>query len=126
MGVPSMELPILYALTWPERVPDSGVPSFDPVALGGLSFEAVRHDDFPMLQLGIAAGRRGGSAPAVFNAANEVAVAQFLAGRLRFSGIAERVSAALHELTDAPGDSLDDLLRADTAARAHVNAQVGC
>ena len=64
--------------------------------------------------------------PAVFNAANEVAVAHFLAGRLSFSGIAERVSAALHEFADAPGASLDDLLRADAAARDHVNAQVGC
>lgn len=126
MGVPSMELPILYALTYPERVPDSGVPSFDPVALGSLSFETVRYADFPMLQLGIDAGRRGGAAPAVFNAANEVAVAHFLAGRLSFSGIAERVSAALHEFAGAPGASLDELLRADAAARDHVNAQVGC
>ncbi len=126
MGVPSMELPILYALTYPERVPDSGVPSFDPVALGGLSFETVRYEDFPMLQLGIDAGRRGGAAPAVFNAANEVAVAHFLAGRLSFSGIAERVSAALHEFAGAPGTSLEELLLADGAARDHVNAQVGC
>ena len=125
MGVPSMELPILYALTYPERVPDSGVPSFDPVALGSLSFETVRYADFPMLQLGIDAGRRGGAAPAVFNAANEVAVAHFLAGRLSFSGIAECVSAALHEFAGAPGASLDELLRADAAARDHVNAQVG-
>ncbi|WP_411282374.1 1-deoxy-D-xylulose-5-phosphate reductoisomerase [Gemmatimonas sp.] len=126
MGVPSMELPILYALTYPERVPDSGVPSFDPVALGGLSFETVRYKDFPMLQLGIDAGRRGGAAPAVFNAANEIAVVHFLAGRLSFSGIAERVSAALQEFAGAPGTSLDDLLQADAAARDHVNAQVGC
>lgn len=126
MGVPSMELPILYALTYPERVPDSGVPSFDPVALGDLSFETVRYDDFPLLRLGIDAGRRGAAAPAVFNAANEVAVAHFLAGRLSFSGIAVRVSAALNELAGAPGTSLDDLLQADAAARDHVNAQVGC
>jgi 1-deoxy-D-xylulose-5-phosphate reductoisomerase len=125
MGVPSMELPILYALTYPERVPDSGVPSFDPVALGSLSFEKVRYADFPMLRLGIDAGRSGGAAPAVCNAANEVAVAHFLAGRLSFSGIAERVSAALHEFAGAPGTSLDALLRADAAARDHVNAQVG-
>jgi 1-deoxy-D-xylulose-5-phosphate reductoisomerase len=90
-----------------------------------LSFETVRYADFPMLQLGINAGRRGGAAPAVFNAANEVAVAHFLAGRLSFSGIAERVSAALHEFAGAPGASLDELLRADAAARDHVNAQVG-
>lgn len=129
MGVPSMELPILYALTWPERVPDNGVPSFDPVALGGLTFEAVRHDAFPMLALGIDAGRKGGAAPAVYNAANEEAVAHFLSGRLSFSGIAERVRAALEAHGDLPGDSLDALLVADAAARAHVHAgiaQVEC
>lgn len=125
LGVPSMELPILYALTWPERVPDSGVPSFDPVALGGLTFEAVRHEAFPMLQLGIGAGRAGGAAPAVFNAANEVAVAAFLAGTLSFQGIAERVAAALAALGTMRGETLDDLLVADAAAREHVMTQVG-
>ena len=126
MGVPSMELPILYALTFPERVPDSGVPSFDPVALGALTFETVRYEDFPMLRLGLDAGRQGGAAPAVFNAANEVAVAHFLAGRLSFPGIAECVSAALNNFAKVPGATLDELLRADTAARDHVNARVGC
>ena len=124
MGVPSMELPILYALTWPERVPDSGVPSFDPVALGGLTFEAVRHEQFPMLGLGIAAGRQGGAAPAVFNAANEEAVAQFLAGHLSFGGIAERVADALQELGGSSGDTLDALLAADAAARHHVRSRI--
>jgi 1-deoxy-D-xylulose-5-phosphate reductoisomerase len=90
------------------------------VAHGALTFEPVRHDDFPMLGLGIAAGRAGGAAPAVFNAANEVAVAQFLDGRLSFGGIAERVSEALRDLSALPGDSLDTLLAADAAARAHV------
>ncbi len=125
MGVPSMELPILYALTWPERVPDSGVPSFDPVALGSLTFEKVRYEDFPMLTLGIDAGRQGGAAPAIFNAANEVAVANFLAGRLSFSGIADRVSAALMALAALPGESLAELLAADAAARDHVHAHLG-
>jgi 1-deoxy-D-xylulose-5-phosphate reductoisomerase len=124
MGVPSMELPILYALTWPERVTDSGVPSFDPVALGGLTFEHVRHEDFPMLGLGIAAGRAGGAAPAVFNAANEEAVAQFLAGALSFGGIADRVGSALRELAGLPGDSLEALLAADAAAREHVKIRI--
>ncbi len=124
MGVPSMELPILYALTWPERVPDGGVPSFDPVALGGLTFEAVRSSDFPMLPLGIRAGRDGGAAPAVYNAANEVAVAHFLAGRIRFGEIAVQVESALSVLADMRGDSLEALLLADEAARRHVNTQV--
>lgn len=124
MGVPSMELPILYALTWPERVNDTGVPSFDPVALGGLTFEHVRHEDFPMLGLGISAGRAGGAAPAVFNAANEEAVAQFLAGALSFGGIADRVGSALRVLAGLPGDSLEALLAADAAAREHVKSRI--
>lgn len=125
MGVPSMELPILYALTWPERVPDTGVPSFDPVGAGGLTFEPVRTDDFPMLALGIGAGRQGGVAPAVFNAANEAAVDRFLAGRLSFGGIAERVREALAAADLTRGDSLRALLDADAAARMHVYDHVG-
>ena len=82
MGVPSMELPVLYALTHPDRLPDTGVPPFDPVELSPLTFEPVRHAHFPALALGVQAGRRGGAAPAVFNAANEQAVALFLAGRI--------------------------------------------
>lgn len=125
MGVPSMELPILCALTWPERVADNGVPQFDPVTLGTLTFEAVRTHDFPMLSLGITAGVSGGSAPAVYNAANEVAVEHFLAGRIMFGEIATYVRSALGALADVPGKSLDALLAADAAARRHVNAQVG-
>jgi 1-deoxy-D-xylulose-5-phosphate reductoisomerase len=124
LGVPSMELPILFALTYPERVEDSGVPVFDPVSLGGLTFEAVRVNDFPMLSIGIGAGRAGGAMPAVFNAANEEAVAHFLAGRLRFGDIATLVSGALSNLSGMSGNSLEELLAADMAARRHVNAEV--
>lgn len=120
LGAPSMELPILYALSWPERVPDSGVPRFDPVALGSLTFEHPRHDAFPMLALGVEAGRRGGAAPAAFNAANEAAVAGFLAGRLAFGDIPTLVAAALHALQDAPGATLDALQEADRRARQIV------
>lgn len=124
MGVPSMELPILYALTWPERLPDTGVPSFDPVAAGALTFEAVRHEDFPMFRLGIDAGRRGGAAPAVYNASNEVAVAHFLGERLPFAGIAACVSAVMEALGSMPGGSLDELLAADSCARRATDAAV--
>src|SRR6185503_1862779 len=82
LGVPSMELPVLYALTHPERLSDTGIPPFDPVELSPLTFERVRTAEFPALALGLAAGRRGGAAPAVFNAANEQAVALFLDGRI--------------------------------------------
>jgi 1-deoxy-D-xylulose-5-phosphate reductoisomerase len=125
MGQPSMELPILYALTHPARVPDDGLPAFDPVALGPLTFEPVRTADFPMFALGLAAGRRGGAAPAVYNAANEEAVAAFLDGRLSLAGIARAVEAALGEAGGLPGDTLDALLAADARARAHVRAAAG-
>ncbi len=123
LGVPSMELPVLFALTWPERVTDVGVPSYNPLAYPSLTFEPVRHADFPMLQLGIDAGRTGGAAPAVYNAANEAAVALFLNGRLRFTDIASTVSEALDAMAMLPGTSLDDLFAADGATRQFVNSQ---
>ena len=91
VGMPSMELPVLYALTHPERLADEGVAPFDPVAASPLTFERVRADDFPALALGLAAGRAGGAAPAVFNAANEQAVALFLEGRMGFAAIAPAI-----------------------------------
>jgi 1-deoxy-D-xylulose-5-phosphate reductoisomerase len=126
LGVPSMELPILYALTHPDRVPDSGVPRFDPVALSPLTFEPLRAEQFPAFALGVAAGRRGGVAPAVFNASNEAAVALFLDGRIRFGEIGVAIASAIDALADLPGDTRDSILRADSAARRHVQEQFGC
>jgi 1-deoxy-D-xylulose-5-phosphate reductoisomerase len=120
LGVPSMELPVLYALTHPDRIVDTGVPAFDPVALSPLTYEPVRHDAFPALKLGIDAGRSGGAAPAVFNAANEQAVARFLDGELAFGDISRAIASALAAVGSAAGDSLDALLTADAQARAHV------
>ena len=120
LGVPSMELPVLYALTHPDRIADSGVPAFDPVALSPLTFEPVRVDTFPALSLGLAAGGQGGAAPAVFNAANEQAVARFLAGELPFGGIARAIASALDVWGGSAGDTLEALQAADAAARAHV------
>jgi 1-deoxy-D-xylulose-5-phosphate reductoisomerase len=121
MGQPSMELPILYALTYPERVEDGGVPVLDPVAASPLTFEPVRHDAFPALGLGIAAGRAGGAAPAVFNAANEAAVAAFLGGRMRFGAIPEAIDAALAAHAGLPSHDKAALLAADAAARTTVS-----
>ena len=126
LGVPSMELPILFALTYPERIEDWGVPRYDPVAAGSLQFEPVRGDAFPTLALGIEAGRAGGAAPAVFNAANEVAVAAFLDGALTFGQIPERIASALEALADRPGRTLEDLLEADAEARRHVHSRISC
>jgi 1-deoxy-D-xylulose-5-phosphate reductoisomerase len=126
LGVPSMELPVLYALTHPERLADTGVPPFDPVELGPLTFEAVRYADFPALRSGLEAGRRGGAAPAVFNAANEQAVALFLEGRIGFLDIPRTIDAALDALGDSDGSNRDALLTADECARRKVREMVGC
>jgi len=126
LGVPSMELPVLYALTHPARVPDVGIAPFDPVAASPLTFEPVRVDDFPALRLGIAAGRAGGAAPAVFNAANEQAVAIFLDGRIGFTEIANAIGGALDALGAWPGDTRDALEAADAAARQFVRDRFGC
>jgi 1-deoxy-D-xylulose-5-phosphate reductoisomerase len=117
LGFPTMELPILYALTHPQRRPDAGGRAFDPVSAGSLTFEAVDAQRFPAFGLGVAAGRAGGTAPAVFNAANEEAVAGFLAGVIPFTGIADVIARALDAHDPAPADNLDQVLAADRSAR---------
>ena len=119
VGFPTMELPILYALTYPERVPDQGVRRFDPVAAGALTFEAVQLDRFPAYAVGRAAARAGGTAPAMFNAANEVAVQLFLDERITFGRIAEIIERVVEQGGSRPGDagSLESVLAADAEAR---------
>jgi 1-deoxy-D-xylulose-5-phosphate reductoisomerase len=126
MSVPTMELPVLYALTHPERVADDGVPAFDPVKLSPMTYEPVDHERFPALRLGISAGVAGGAAPAVFNAANECAVAAFLAGKIRFGDIPSAISSALDKLSDMPGGTREQLLAADAAARRYVQEMFKC
>jgi 1-deoxy-D-xylulose-5-phosphate reductoisomerase len=126
LGIPSMELPILYSLTHPDRLGDTGVPMFDPIQASPLTFEPVRGDAFPALQLGVAAGRRGGAAPAVFNAANEQAVALFLEGSVGFGDIPRLIGSALDSLGDLPGGDRESLLAADLAARHHVSGLAVC
>lgn len=124
MGFPTMELPILYALTHPERLPD-GVRRFDPVAAGPLTFEPIDHDRFPTFGLGVAAGRAGGTATAVFNAANEVAVAAFLDGTLRFVEIPRVIERTLEACGVEPLESIEVARAADRSARAHARAVIG-
>jgi 1-deoxy-D-xylulose-5-phosphate reductoisomerase len=116
MGFPTMELPVLYALAYPERLPYD-CRRFDPVAAGTLTFEPVRDDCFPAFALGVRAGLHGGTTPAVFNAANEVAVAEFLAGRIPFGGIADSIADALERWPGGPVRTLDDVREADAWAR---------
>lgn len=126
LGVPSMELPVLYALTHPERIVDTGVPTFDPIACSPLTFEPLPVERFPAFALGVAAGRQGGVAPAVFNAANEAAVALFLEGRIRFRDIGVAIAGALDALGGGTGDTRAAILAADRAARRNVEERFGC
>jgi 1-deoxy-D-xylulose-5-phosphate reductoisomerase len=126
LGVPSMELPILYALTFPDRIEDAGIPRLDPIGMSQLTFEAVRSTDFPMLELGIRAGKRSGAAPAVYNAANERAVALFLDGHISLGDIAPAVEEALEALATIPGNSRTDILNADAMARRLVDNRFEC
>jgi 1-deoxy-D-xylulose-5-phosphate reductoisomerase len=124
LGFPSMELPILYALTHPGRLPDTGVRRLDPVAAGPLTFEAVRRDVFRALDAGMAAGRSAGTAPAVFNAANEVAVAAFLDGAVPFGRISEIIERVLEAHTPAPATAVEAVRDADRWARARARELV--
>jgi 1-deoxy-D-xylulose-5-phosphate reductoisomerase len=115
VGLPDMRVPISYALTYPERAATAAEP-LDLVDLT-LAFERVDDDAFPMVALARAAGERAGTAPCTFNAANEVAVAAFLDGRLGFLEISEVVAETLDAVDGAPARDLDDLGEADGQAR---------
>jgi len=117
LGYPDMAVPISYALHFPERA-DVPVRTLDLVEVGALTFEAVDVEAFPALRLAREAAHAGGTAPCVLNAANEVAVHAFLAGRLPFLGIPEVIERALEQLGPAPVHSFDSLYNADTDARA--------
>ena len=116
LGNPDMRTPIAHALGWPERIP-SGVQSLDLLAAARLDFEAPDLERFPALRLARAAAEAGGTAPAVLNAANEVAVAAFLEGRLDFLGIPRVVEAVLGRHGRAPAGDLAAVLEADRWAR---------
>jgi 1-deoxy-D-xylulose-5-phosphate reductoisomerase len=124
LGLPTMELPILYALSHPERVADPKLRTFDPVRSTPLTFEDVDRHAFPLFDLGVEAGRTGGVAPAVFNAGNEVAVAAFLEERIRFPEMADVVAGALEAVPPAGIEKVADVLQADRAARVAAEAVV--
>ncbi len=116
LGYPDMAVPISYALTYPDRAA-TDVPRLDLAGGLTLEFSAPDLETFPLLALARRAGEAGGTYPAVLNAANEVAVAAFLDGRLPFLGIAEVVESALDAAEGAPARDLADLVEADEAAR---------
>ena len=116
LGAPDMRTPIAQALAWPERM-SSGVGSLDLMAVGHLDFESPDHQRFPSIGLARAAARAGGTAPALLNAANEIAVQAFLDRRLNFTGIAAVIDQVLQRLTSCPVTALEDVLEADATAR---------
>jgi len=123
LGAPDMRTPIAQALAWPERV-SYGVQTLNMAQIGRLDFETPDDERFPSLGLARAAARAGGTAPAVLNAANEVAVQAFLDHRLNFTGIATVIDEVLQRLDSSPVKALGDVLDADAAARRAASALI--
>jgi 1-deoxy-D-xylulose-5-phosphate reductoisomerase len=119
LGATSMKLPIQYALTWPRRV-SSPSPRLDLTQLKGLHFHPPDKRKFPCLELAYEAGKKGGTAPAVLNAANEVAVAKFLAGKIKFVGIPQLIEKVLSKHRTVKNAGLSSILAADQWARAQA------
>ncbi len=116
LGNPDMRTPIAHAMAWPDRM-TSGVESLDMFAIAQLDFSAPDDQRFPCLQLARAAMHAGKTSTAILNAANEVAVASFLAGHIPFTAIPKTVEHALEQVTPLPADSLDMVLESDRQAR---------
>ena len=123
LGNPDMRTPIAHALAWPQRH-SSGVAMLDLFEIARLDFEPPDLVRFPCLRLAFEAVAAGGTAPAVLNAANEVAVARFLDGELGFTGIAEVVERTLDSIEIGAADSLDELLAVDARARGIAEQQL--
>jgi len=121
LGTPDMRTPLAYALGFPERVA-SGSDTLDFLKLGALTFEAPDHARFPCLRLAYDALRSGPSACIWLNAANEVAVGAFLAGRLSFLGIARVIESTLEQAPLQAPRTIDEVLQADTLARRRASA----
>jgi 1-deoxy-D-xylulose-5-phosphate reductoisomerase len=119
-----MRTPIAQALAHPDRI-DAGVAALDLARIGGLTFEAPDFARFRALALAYDVLAAGGTAPAVFNAANEVAVTAFLARDLAFNRITDVIEAALTRIPAGRVRSLDDVLEADRAARTAAREALG-
>jgi 1-deoxy-D-xylulose-5-phosphate reductoisomerase len=123
LGYPDMRVPISYALHLPERA-DVDVPTLDLASVGELSFENPDPDTFACLRLAREAGEVGGTAPCVLNAADEVAVQAFLAGRIPLTGIPEVIDKCLDALPGGPVRHFEDLFDVDAAAREHARGLI--
>lgn len=119
MGNPDMRTPIAQALAWPRRI-DSGVSALDLLSIARLDFQAPDDLRFPCLKLARQAAATGGTACAILNAANEVAVATFLSGRMGFTGIPVMIEHVLNTMPSEAVQDLDHIMRADQIAREHA------
>ena len=125
LGYPDMRLPIQYALTYPERLPNPELPGVDWSKIKSLTFETPDFDAFPCLKLAIEAGKKGGTFPAVLCAADEVAVELFLSRRLKFSEIGHLVGQVLNQHQATAHPTLDEIIKADSWAREKLNQLAG-
>jgi 1-deoxy-D-xylulose-5-phosphate reductoisomerase len=123
LGNPDMRTPIAHALAWPERIA-SGVAPLDLAALGSLTFRPAELDRFPCLALAMEAAEAGGAAPIALNAANEVAVAAFLAGRMRFTDIPAVIGAVLAQYGGPDPGDLESILALDHQARESAEEKI--
>jgi len=124
LGTADMRQPIQYALTWPDRL-EGCVPRLDWTEIRRLDFMAPDREKFPCIGLAYRAIQLGGTAPAVANAADEIAVAAFLAGQIPFTGIPELIEASLEARdSHSAADSVDAILEADMWARAFAREWV--
>src|SRR5665811_1885172 len=124
LGHPDMRVPISYALHYPERA-SVELRRLDLAEVGRLEFEAPDPETFACLRLALEAGRAGGTAPCVLNAADEVAVAAFLEGRIEFTAIAAAIEAVLADMPALPVTHFDDLFAVDAEARRRTEERVG-
>ena len=118
IGPPDMKLPIQYAMLYPERQPNEGIPRLDITQSMSMTFEPMNPTLYPCFPLALEAGRKGGTYPAVLCAADEIAVEQFLAGRIPFTHIPKVVEAVLERHEPIPADNIEHILTADRWARA--------
>jgi 1-deoxy-D-xylulose-5-phosphate reductoisomerase len=123
LGYPDMRVPISYALNYPDRA-DVDVPRLDLATVGELNFEQPDLETFACLRVALEAGREGGSAPCVLNAADEVAVAAFLDGRIPFTAIGAAVEDVLAEMPAQPVTHFEELFAIDEEARRRTEERL--
>ncbi len=123
LGSPDMKIPIAHSLSWPERI-ESGAKTLDITEVARLDFEQPDMDNLPCLRLARQAAELGGSAPAVLNASNEVAVGAFLQGRIGFTDISVVIEAAMNTIEQCEISDIENVLNIDNEARKVAEAQI--